>query len=164
MKLLSILVLLITTGCWFRSSSSPFDISVTQVRQRMDSPEVVLLDVRTPPEYQGPLGHLEGSLLIPVQELEQRLAELEPYRDREIIVYCRSGDRSRTGTRLLLQHGYRARNMQGGMLEWNRIAAPPLQDTSALIIDKSPYRICSGRRADAKPRSSLRKELNHAHV
>ena len=93
-------------------------ITVAGVRARLANGKPFILDVRTVPEYDGPLGHIEGSTLIPVQELETRLAELEPYRDQELIVVCRSGNRSRRATILLNRNGFKAINMLGGMKAW----------------------------------------------
>ena len=94
-------------------------ITVAGVRARMARGKPFILDVRTIPEYEGPLGHIEGAKLIPVQELDSRLEELEPYRDQEIIVVCRSGNRSRRATKLLNSYGFNAINMLGGMKAWN---------------------------------------------
>ena len=80
---------------------------------------VFVLDVRTPKEYDGPLGHIAGALLIPVKELEARIEELSDHRDQEIYIVCRSGGRSSRATRMLLEQGYRAANVAGGMQAWN---------------------------------------------
>ena len=85
-----------------------------------DSAEILLLDVRTVPEYDGPLGHIQGSALIPLSELSDRLPELEAYKNKQIIVVCRSGNRSGMATRILNEKGFKAVNMAGGMLAWNR--------------------------------------------
>lgn len=71
-----------------------------------------LLDVRNPPELAAE--SLPGVLNIPLPELRARLNELP--RDREILVFCRSGQRGYYATRILLQHGFQARNVGGGML------------------------------------------------
>ena len=84
----------------------------------------VLLDVRTAPEFVGSTGHLKGAVLIPVQELESRMNELEPYRGRTIVVYCRVGARSRHATQILRDWGFTAFNMTGGMLQWNAEKRP----------------------------------------
>jgi rhodanese-related sulfurtransferase len=55
-----------------------------------------------------------GALNIPLGQLRQRLSELP--RDREIHVICRSGQRAYYATRILLQHGFKAKNISGGML------------------------------------------------
>ena len=71
-----------------------------------------LLDVRDPAELAAE--SVPGALNIPVRQLRARLAELP--RDREIHVFCRSGQRSYLATRILLQNGFRVRNVSGGVL------------------------------------------------
>ena len=66
----------------------------------------------TPPELA--VEHVPGAVNIPLQQLRARLAELP--RDREIHVICRSGQRAYYATRILLQNGFDARNISGGML------------------------------------------------
>ncbi len=98
------------------------NISPAEVKAKIENKEdVVLLDVRTPGEFNGPLGHIDQAILIPVQELGSRIKELEPYKDKEIIVYCRSGNRSRAATKILLKNGFKAVNMTQGMQGWNRL-------------------------------------------
>ncbi len=97
-------------------------ISAKQVKQLLASgADVVLLDVRTEMEYNGPMGRIEGSILIPVQELSVRSGELLPYKDKQIIIYCRSGNRSREAARILMEQGYSVENMLGGMIVWNKL-------------------------------------------
>ncbi len=97
-------------------------ISVEQVKAKIDSMEqILLLDVRTCEEYDGTMGHIEGSILIPLHELEERLRELDEYKNREIIVICRSGNRSGVGTQILIENGFEALNMAGGMIAWNNM-------------------------------------------
>ena len=97
------------------------EISVENVMEKQEQKEeIVLLDVRTPSEFNGPLGHLEGAILIPINELKKRLSEIEKFKDKEIIVYCRSGNRSDTGMKILKQEGYNALNMLGGMRAYRK--------------------------------------------
>jgi len=74
--------------------------------------EGFLLDVREPLELA--VEHAPGALNIPLGQLRARLGELP--RDREILVICRSGQRAYSATRILLQEGFKARNLAGGML------------------------------------------------
>ena len=84
-----------------------------------DNPPL-LLDVREPDEYVGELGHIAGSVLIPLRELSTRAVELEPYRGRQIVVVCRSGVRSTTAAAMLYGLGHeRVYNLKDGMVEWN---------------------------------------------
>lgn len=71
-----------------------------------------LLDVRNPPELA--VESVPGAMNIPLPELRGRLGELP--RDREILVICRSGQRAYYATRILLQNGFKVRNLAGGML------------------------------------------------
>ena len=71
-----------------------------------------LLDVRGAPELA--VESIPGAVNIPLPELRARLGELP--RDREILVFCRSGQRAYYATRILLQNGFKARNLSGGML------------------------------------------------
>ena len=96
-------------------------ITVQEVHSILEQKDdVVLLDVRTPQEFNGELGHLPDALLIPVQELEARYQELEPYKNKEMVVYCRSGNRSGRAVDFLSQKGFKVKNMTGGMLEWRK--------------------------------------------
>jgi rhodanese-related sulfurtransferase len=90
-------------------------------------PGVVLLDVRTPEEYDGELGHLRGALLIPVHELTWRLTELDAARGKEILVYCRTGRRSLAAADILRKNGHTAINVEGGMVEWNELKLPGVE-------------------------------------
>jgi NADPH-dependent 2,4-dienoyl-CoA reductase/sulfur reductase-like enzyme/rhodanese-related sulfurtransferase len=71
-----------------------------------------LLDVREPTELS--VENVPGAANIPLGQLRARLSELP--RDREILLICRSGQRAYYATRILLQHGFKARNVSGGML------------------------------------------------
>jgi len=88
---------------------------------------VVVLDVRTPEEFTGPLGHLKGAELLPIQELHQRVGELQKYRDKKILVICHSGGRSSRATRFLAGKGFNVINVEGGMVEMNRIPSAPIK-------------------------------------
>lgn len=85
----------------------------------------LLLDVREAEEYGGELGHIHGSLLVPLRELPQRAGDLNAYKDRPIIVVCRAGVRSTTAAGILHGLGFeRVANLKGGMLDWNEQGLP----------------------------------------
>ena len=85
----------------------------------------VLLDVREPEEFVGELGHVEGSLLVPMDALEHRLPKLIGYVDHEIVVVCRAGARSASAGAILRRAGFsKVWNLEGGMLAWNGAALP----------------------------------------
>jgi adenylyltransferase/sulfurtransferase len=94
------------------------EITVRELKARLDRGDhPFVLDVRKPHEYD--IANL-GATLIPVDDLAGRLDELEPYRDEEIIVHCRSGARSARAVKLLHQAGFSgAVNVKGGILAWS---------------------------------------------
>ena len=88
---------------------------------------VVLLDVRTVAEWNSTTGHLRNAILIPLQDLDVRINKLNAFRDKLIIVYCRSGNRSGRAARLLLDSGFNAVNLTGGIRRWNAKNYPILR-------------------------------------
>ena len=98
------------------------DLSVEAAKALIDtSPTLVILDVRTVPEYAAE--HIEGAVNIPVEELASRITELDPY--RATLVYCRSGNRSAQAAQPLVEQGFtEVYNMLGGLLEWSAQGYP----------------------------------------
>ena len=80
----------------------------------------LVVDVRQPEEYRS--GHIAGSKLIPLGDLNKRIHELP--KDKEIICVCASGSRSRSATKLLVDAGFNAFDMKGGMFMWQRAQLP----------------------------------------
>ena len=128
-------VVLLLAGCAGSGVNAP-KISPAQAEHliQIDS-TIVILDVRTPEEFNGPLGHLGHALLIPVQNLGERAGELEPYKSRTIVVYCRSGKRGGRATALLKGRGFHAFNIDGGIIGWDKEHLPvvkEVQDTTTV--------------------------------
>ncbi len=84
----------------------------------IDSSTEMLVDLRTPAETRG--GMIPGAVNIPLDELRERLGELD--RSKTILVYCRSGQRSYIGERILKGHGLKARSLSGGYLLYRSVA------------------------------------------
>jgi rhodanese-related sulfurtransferase len=76
---------------------------------------VTLLDVRTIQEYKS--GHLRDATLIPVQALSKNLGMLKQDKNKKIIVYCRTGSRSVSASRILEEHGFTPLNVKGGIIQ-----------------------------------------------
>ncbi len=93
------------------SNISPEDLG----RMKDDGQDFFLLDVRTPGEHAEQA--IENSYLIPIQELAHRMHELP--RDKEIVLYCRVGNRSAYACAFLASRGYRVKNLEGGIMLWN---------------------------------------------
>ena len=97
-------------------------ISATELIERMQAGDVLILDVRPELEYRS--GHIPEARSIPIDELEARLSELPP--DQEIIAYCRGpycvfADEA---VSLLQKHGYRARRLVDGLPDWQALNLP----------------------------------------
>lgn len=115
----------ISIGLFGPTSSGNDRVSVQEAREilRTDT-AAVILDVRTEREYKSETGYLANAILIPVQELEKRIDELGLFKDRTIIVYCRTGVRSAKAAKLLNDHGFKAFTMEGGIVKWNELNLP----------------------------------------
>ncbi|MGH7864053.1 MAG: MBL fold metallo-hydrolase [Candidatus Binataceae bacterium] len=102
-------------------------LSPQEVAGRLTTPmPPILVDVREEAEYRGDLGHIAGSMLIPLRELPERApSELADLKERDIIAICRVGVRSSTAAAILTGLGFeRVWNMKGGMLDWNEAQLP----------------------------------------
>jgi rhodanese-related sulfurtransferase len=86
-----------------------------------DKKDLQLIDVRTPGEYAE--GHLAHAKLIPVQELAQRLAEID--KNKPVLLYCRSGHRSGNALKILQGQGYKdTKHIEGGINAWQAAGLP----------------------------------------
>lgn len=128
--ILASILILPEAGCSSGGDESYRTISTTEAAEliRTDT-SLVVLDVRTPGEFASETGHLQGALLLPVQVLERRIAELEPLKDRPILVYCRSGNRSRPASEALAAAGFTVHMLDGGILAWNDAGLPVVRET-----------------------------------
>ena len=94
------------------------NITPEQVKQRLDAGEKLnLLDVREP--YENAEFNI-GGILIPIGKIQSlQIEEIEDLKNEEVILYCRSGNRSGTGALVLDQLGFKnTKNLTGGMLAW----------------------------------------------
>jgi rhodanese-related sulfurtransferase len=113
--LLVILLVVVLTACGI-SSEGYRNVSSEEAKQLIDNKEVVLLDVRTPEEYQE--GHIPNAILLPLQELENKLNDLD--KEETYIVVCRSGNRSTQASEILINNKFtNINNMIGGMNNWS---------------------------------------------
>lgn len=87
--------------------------------------KVTLLDVRTPDEFTKE--HIDGSILIPLQTLENNLGLIANLKNQKIIVYCHSGTRSIAASRILADNGFTPINLKGGITEWKLQGLPAVQ-------------------------------------
>ncbi len=92
-------------------------ITAEEAKKIMDSgEEYVLLDVREQDEFDA--GHIPGAILIPYTEIENKAEEMLPDKDKQILVYCRSGRRSKIAAEALSKLGYSNIKEFGGIIDW----------------------------------------------
>ena len=92
-------------------------ISAADAKARMDSGDtIVILDVRTQEEYDA--GHIAGAILVPNETIADKQPQLLPDLDAEILVYCRSGNRSAQAAKKLIAIGYTNVVDFGGIIDW----------------------------------------------
>ena len=110
------LPLLLFIGLGFLSCEKSPIIESKNAINLLDNNEYYFLDVRTKIEHDHK--SIPNTECIPVQEIEKRIGELKKFKNKKIIVYCRSGNRSRVATKILNENGFNAYNLNGGMTEW----------------------------------------------
>jgi len=100
------------------------DITIEQAKSLIESkPSLIILDVRTQEEYDS--GHIERAILIPIDELGNRLDELS--KNDELLVYCRTGNRSSNAVNILQANGFtKIFHMKDGITGWNQAGYPTL--------------------------------------
>lgn len=112
--------LLLLTGCGAGGASEEKgyqQISQEEAKEMMDNQEVLILDVREQDEYDS--GHIPGAVLLPVGSItEESAAEVIPEKDATVLVYCRSGNRSKTAAKALAELGYTGIYEFGGITTW----------------------------------------------
>ena len=113
-------VLLLLTGCGGRGAEENSYRQITQeeAKQMMDEgEEAVVLDVRERDEYDA--GHIPGAVLLPVGTIDgDTAAQVIPEKDSVVLVYCCSGNRSKTASQALADLGYTQVYEFGGIRDW----------------------------------------------
>lgn len=106
------------TGCGETTTEISYEqITQEAAKEMMDTQEVVILDVREPEEYDS--GHIPGAVLLPVGTIdEDTAAEVIPDKESVVLVYCRSGNRSKTASSELAELGYTNIYEFGGISTW----------------------------------------------
>lgn len=114
-----LVMLFVLTGCGGKNinQNSYMQISQQEAKTMMDGGDVVVLDVREQHEYDA--GHIAGARLLPVGSIDEAgAAAVIPSKDTKVLVYCRSGNRSKTASAALVELGYTAVYEFGGINTW----------------------------------------------
>lgn len=105
------------------------DIKPREAVNLINREDAVALDVRDDNEYRG--GHILNAIHIPYALLDERLQELDSYKDKPVIVYCRTGQRSAEASVLLRKQGFsRVYKLGGGVLAWQGADLPLTKKTN----------------------------------
>ena len=112
--------LLLLTGCGADGGTAETgyrQISQEEAKEMMDTQDALIMDVREQDEYDS--GHIPGAVLLPVGAItEDSAAEIIPEKDTTVLVYCRSGNRSKTAAQALAELGYTDVCEFGGISTW----------------------------------------------
>lgn len=118
-----LLALLLLTGCGAKTDQNGgeekayMNITAEEAKKLMDTEQdYVILDVRTRQEYES--GHIPGAILIPNEEIAERAENELTDKDQLILVYCRSGNRSKQASEVLEKLGYTRIREFGGINDW----------------------------------------------
>lgn len=119
--MLLILAALFLTACGITKENDReavyMNITAEEAKAIMDSEKgYIILDVREQDEYAA--GHIPGAILIPYTQIEEKADEMLPDKDQLILVYCRSGRRSKIAAEALVKLGYTNIKEFGGILDW----------------------------------------------
>ena len=118
---LFLLAVILLTACG-QANENPkeaiyMNITAEQAKQMMDTEEnYIILDARTQEEYDE--AHIPGAIVIPNTEIEARAESELPDKDQMILVYCRSGRRSKLAAEILVELGYTNIYEFGGIIDW----------------------------------------------
>jgi rhodanese-related sulfurtransferase len=92
-------------------------IEAASARVMVEKTGAAVIDVRNAGEFRN--GHIKGAVLLPLGEMENRIHELVPFKDRQILLVCLSGNRSMAAARMLKKNGFaKIANLRGGMMAW----------------------------------------------
>ena len=114
----TLMVISLLVGCSGGDPKNAYEqITPAKAKALMDSEEgYVILDVRTPEEFAE--GHIEGAILIPDYEIGEKAENILTNKDQLILVYCRSGRRSKNAANELATLGYTNIKEFGGINDW----------------------------------------------
>lgn len=123
---LLLLVVLLLGGCAFlrgKRPRAPYKKLSAPIAYEMmrDNPEMLVLDLRPPQEFNGETGHVRRARNIPLERLPFRLLEISAFREDTVLVYCRNDDCGEKGVAILLSSGFEnIVLMEGGIDKWIR--------------------------------------------
>ncbi len=119
----SFAALILLAGCSSTGSATTVDLNVSEFSQKINEPDVIILDVRTPEEFAS--GHIEGALNIDFNsgDFANEITRLNP--SETYAIYCRSGSRSGQAASIMHKAGFHdVSNLNGGVIDWTNAGLP----------------------------------------
>ena len=114
---LALFILILSSSCIFSKGEGYKRISMDEAKTLMEKEEgYILLDVRTKGEYES--GYIPGAINIPLSDIDEKIISFIPDKSQMILVYCRSGNRSREASDKLSKLGYSNVLEIGGINAW----------------------------------------------
>jgi len=98
-------------------SRSGASVSPSQATSLINREGAVVLDIRDKKDFKS--GHMSGAINIPFTDLAKRLGELEPHKDKPVVLVCKTGTTVSMASKMLREKGFNAVRLAGGMMEWN---------------------------------------------
>jgi rhodanese-related sulfurtransferase len=119
----SFAVLILLAGCSSTGSATTVNLNVSEFSQKINEPDVIILDVRTPEEFAS--GYIEGALNIDFNsgDFANEITRLNP--SETYAIYCRSGNRSGQAASIMHKAGFHdVSNLDGGVIDWTNAGLP----------------------------------------
>ena len=112
-----LLAVMLLTACGQNKEAAYVNITAEETKEIMDTEEgYIILDVRTQEEYDE--GHIPGAIVISHEEIEEKAEGMLPDKNQLLLVYCRSGRRSKIAAAALVELGYTNIKEFGGIIDW----------------------------------------------
>ena len=101
----------VETGAEFK------ELTAREAKKLIETEKPLILDVRTPNEFYS--GYIPSAKLIPLQQLAERISEIEKHKEKPVLIYCRSGNRSVVAAEILIKHGFKnVYHIRHGIRDW----------------------------------------------
>jgi rhodanese-related sulfurtransferase len=102
-------------------------VNAQQAKEIIANISPLILDVRTPQEFAQ--GYIEGAMLLPVQNIQREYGKIADYKDKPVLIYCATGNRSTVAAKLLIDNGFKnIYNMRFGIVEWEKNGYPTVKN------------------------------------
>ena len=107
---------------WDNNRRSGLSVSTSQATMMANNEDAVFVDIRDAKDFSA--GHIANAVNIPFATLTSRMSELDKYKDKPLILVCKSGQTVNMASKTLREKGFNAVRMSGGMMEWNNQNLP----------------------------------------